>query len=238
MAKITRPDPAEQQEVGQQRDTDAGKTILAVEVSLDPVVGSASPIGLERLALHCFGAIQADAGEEHAPDTVDLRAMRILRRFAACVVLAVDGHPLAGHHAGRQPEPESEEMADDRVQRQTPVRLVAVQEDRDARDRDVGQYEPHGHVAPERQIPQAVERHNLKPPLWCAPRIRSCGGFMHCDSSPFDARSYSCRVRRPAWARRLAAWTSLWEPLPAFATAWVAHFSVPQPWRRRPRPRS
>ncbi len=61
--------------------------------------------------------------------------MRIFFRLAAGVVLAVNRHPLAGDHAGREPEPEAEEVADRGMHRQRTMRLVAVQENRDAGDR-------------------------------------------------------------------------------------------------------
>jgi hypothetical protein len=42
------------------------------------------------------------------------------------------------------------------MQRQAAVGLVAVQENRDAHDRDVRQAERYGDVAPEREIPPTV----------------------------------------------------------------------------------
>jgi hypothetical protein len=69
-------------------------------------------------------------------------------RLALGVVLAVDGRPLPGDHAGRQPQPEAEEVAGDRVKVQRPMRLVAVQEDGDAGDGDVGQAQRDQHVTP------------------------------------------------------------------------------------------
>jgi hypothetical protein len=76
--------------------------------------------------------------------------MRILGGFAACMVLAVHRDPFARDHAGRQPEPEPEEMADDRVQSQASMSLMTVQKDRDARDGDVRQDQRRSDVSPER----------------------------------------------------------------------------------------
>ena len=67
----------------------------------------------------------------------DLRAVRIFFGLALGVVLAVDRGPLLGHLAGGQPQPETEEVARDGMQLQRAVRLVAVQVDGDAGDRDV-----------------------------------------------------------------------------------------------------
>ncbi|MCY1544083.1 hypothetical protein D9M68_799380 [compost metagenome] len=57
--------------------------------------------------------------------------------FALGVVLAVNGNPFLGDHAGGQPQPETEEMHDGRMQIQTAVRLAAMEKDRDRHDRDV-----------------------------------------------------------------------------------------------------
>jgi hypothetical protein len=64
--------------------------------------------------------------------------VRILFGIALGVVLAVDRSPFLGDLAGGEPQPETEKMTRDRVQLQRAVRLVAVQVDRDADDRDVG----------------------------------------------------------------------------------------------------
>jgi hypothetical protein len=58
--------------------------------------------------------------------------VRVVDGFALGVVLAVDGHPFLGDHAGRQPQPEAEEVRGNRVQVQRAVRLGSVQEDRHA----------------------------------------------------------------------------------------------------------
>jgi hypothetical protein len=84
-----------------------------------------------------FSAIQLAAGQQHGLDAACDGAVRVVHGFALGVVLAVDGHPFLGHHAGGQPQPETEEVRDHRVQFQRPVRLRAVQEDGDRRDGDV-----------------------------------------------------------------------------------------------------
>ena len=42
-------------------------------------------------------------------------------------MLAMDGHPFAGHHGGGEPRPEAEEMRNDRVEIHAPMCLAAVQ---------------------------------------------------------------------------------------------------------------
>ena len=51
------------------------------------------------------------------------------------------------------------------MQRQSAVRLMAVQEDRDARDRDVGERQRDADVAPEREIQQTVDHIQMHPPV-------------------------------------------------------------------------
>jgi hypothetical protein len=53
--------------------------------------------------------------------------VRIVLGLALRVVLAMDRDPLLRHHAGRQPEPEAEEVRRDRMQLERPVRLRPVQ---------------------------------------------------------------------------------------------------------------
>src|SRR5688572_12072286 len=155
---------AEQQQIDEEHDQHAQMSVLArVYMALDPVVGCASAVDLQRLLVPGLGLIEPDAAEQHSPDSVELRAVRVFLGFATRMVLAVDRDPLARDHAGRQPEPEPEEVADDGMQREPAVGLMAVQEDRDARDRDVRQDKRHGDVAPEREIPPAVERHTKLP---------------------------------------------------------------------------
>ena len=64
--------------------------------------------------------------------------MRILIGLALGVVLAVDGHPLLGHHGGAEPGPEAEEMRQDRMEIHAAVRLAAVQVQRHREDRQLG----------------------------------------------------------------------------------------------------
>ncbi|MNT25486.1 hypothetical protein D3C72_1610050 [compost metagenome] len=89
-----------------------------------------------------FSAVQLGAFPEHFLDAARHGAVRIFFRIALGMVLAVDGGPLLGDLARRQPQPETEEMAGQRMQFQRPVGLVAVQVNRDAGDRDVGDH--HG----------------------------------------------------------------------------------------------
>ena len=63
--------------------------------------------------------------------------MGIINGFTFSVVLAVNGGPLFGNHAGSKPEPEAEEVRSDRMQIERTVRLAAVQKNSDASDGDV-----------------------------------------------------------------------------------------------------
>jgi hypothetical protein len=63
--------------------------------------------------------------------------MRVFFGFAARMVFTMNGRPLLRFHAGRQPQPEPEEVADSRMQIKRAVRRVAMQIDRYARDGNV-----------------------------------------------------------------------------------------------------
>jgi hypothetical protein len=99
-----------------EHQADAFPRIAAVEIALDPVVGRAAPELLERLRVLRFGPIELGASPEHRVDPARLRAVRVVGSLDFRVVLAVDRDPLLRHHAGREPEPEPEEMADRRMQ--------------------------------------------------------------------------------------------------------------------------
>ena len=72
--------------------------------------------------------------------------------LALGVVLAVDRHPLLGHHAGGQPQPEAEEVRWDRVQFQRAVRLCAMQKNRHRGDGDVRRHQREQHDLPPGRI--------------------------------------------------------------------------------------
>ena len=82
--------------------------------------------------------------------------MGILLGLHLGVVLAMNGGPRLGLHAGGQPQPEAEKVTDDGVQLQGPVRLVAVQINRHRRDGDVGQDQGRHDVAAQAQIQYSV----------------------------------------------------------------------------------
>jgi len=63
--------------------------------------------------------------------------------------------PLLGHHAGRHPQPQTKEVARERMQIERAVRLAAMQEHRHADDGDVGKTDRGEDQAPPRQIEDA-----------------------------------------------------------------------------------
>ena len=99
--------------------------------------------------------------------------MRIVRRLALGVVLAVDGRPFLGDHARGEPHPDAEEMAHDRVEVHGAVRLAAVQVERDAGDRDLDQHERDENLAPPGQIEQTVEQEEY---MWLCAFLRLTAG--------------------------------------------------------------
>ena len=129
----------EQRQVDDHHQRDALPLEAAVEVALDPVVRRAVAELGDRLLVLRLGAVHLGAGQQHGLDAAGDRAVRVVDRLALGVVLAVDGGPFLGDHARGQPQPEAEEVRRDRAQVQRAVRLAAVQEDRDGRDRDVRQ---------------------------------------------------------------------------------------------------
>ena len=104
-----------------------------------------------RLAILAGLAVQPDAAEQHALDAADLRAVRIVFGLALGVVLAVHGDPFACVTMPVVSQSQKRKKwltIGCSVERA--VRLVAMQEDRDARDRHVGEQKPRDDVAPDR----------------------------------------------------------------------------------------
>ena len=137
-------------DVQEEQHHDALLVVRRVDRALEPVVRRAVAVALHGLGVVRFLHVQEHAAEEHAPDAVELRAVRVLRRLALGVVLAVDRGPLLGDHARGEPQPEAEEVAHDRVQVERPVRLAAVQVERHARDRDLDEHEQGEECRPTR----------------------------------------------------------------------------------------
>ena len=109
----------------------------------------------DRLGIGSLGTIKLGALQQHFAQPAGFGAVRIISGFALGVMLAVNGRPLAGHHTGIEPKPETEEVRDARVQLQRTMRLTAVQVDRDRCDGDVGRDQRVGKDLPAAQIKQA-----------------------------------------------------------------------------------
>src|SRR5712664_3360056 len=109
-------------------------------------------VALERLLVERLLDVQEHPGPQHAIDAVNLGAMRIFHGLALGVVLAVDRRPFLGDHAGGEPEPEAEKMRYQGMELKGPMRLAAMEIDRDGGDRDVRKHERGDDVAPPRKV--------------------------------------------------------------------------------------
>ena len=94
-----------------------------IDVAFDPVVGRAVAIFIHRFLFPGLDTVKLCALRNHFLDTVNLRAVRVFLGLAFGVMLAMDGHPFLGHLAGCKPQPETKEVARDRVQVHATVRL-------------------------------------------------------------------------------------------------------------------
>jgi len=109
---------------------------------------------------HVFGlgTVQLGTLQQHGPDAMHMRAVRVFRLLALGVVLAVDGGPLLGDLTGGQPEPETEKMRGNRMQVQSPVRLMPVQIHRHTDHGDMGHRQREQHDLPPCQIPKPMRQ--------------------------------------------------------------------------------
>jgi hypothetical protein len=122
----------------------------------EPVVGCATPVTLQHRPVLRSTTVEFGAAPQQGVDAMGLRAVRVFLGLAGDVVLAVDCDPLAGHHAGGQPQPGTEEVADDGVQFDGAMGLGAVQEYGDRGDGDVGQQQDCENQLPGGEIEKAV----------------------------------------------------------------------------------
>ena len=146
---------AEQRHVREPHQRQAAQREARVDVALHPVVGRAVPVPLERLAVVRLFDVEEHAAPEHAVDPVHLRTVRVLVGLALRVVLAVDRRPLLGHHPGREPQPEPEEVRRQRMQVERAMRLAAMQVDGHPGDGHVRQRKRDEHEPPPRQVKNA-----------------------------------------------------------------------------------
>jgi len=75
----------------------------------------------------------------HRPKALQPRAVRIAVLVRKRMVLSVDGHPLLRGQSGRDPQRESEQPGDRRMQRQRAMRGAAMQVNRRAEGGDLGE---------------------------------------------------------------------------------------------------
>ena len=155
----------EQDHVDDQHEVVAAVRIWLVDVALQPVVRAPVAVLGDRLRIGRGSPVQLCPFQQQLPDSEDFRAVWILIRLHPGVMLAVHRDPLLGDGPRREPEPEPEEVRKRGMQVERPVRLVAMQVDRDRHDRDVGH--PEGC---EDRSPTTADRAALK--TWVS--LRPC----------------------------------------------------------------
>jgi hypothetical protein len=82
--------------------------------------------------------------------------VRVFFGFAFGVVLAVNGRPSLGGHAGGQPQPKAKEMGGQPVQIQGAVGLVTVQINGDRSDGDVRHPQGDEDQLPSAEVPDPI----------------------------------------------------------------------------------
>ena len=132
---------AEQCQVDDHHHAHSLPAVAGVEIALNPVAGRAMAKLGHGFLVFAFCTIEFCALPENFFDAVRLWAVRVFDGFALGVVFAVDRHPLFGHLAGTEPEPEAEEMRRQRVQIHRTMRLMAVQIDGHTGDGDVRRHQ-------------------------------------------------------------------------------------------------
>ncbi len=159
-------------------------------MALDPVIRRMVAVFFACCGTAALFPVELGALEQHLADAVNLRAVGVVGRLGGGVVLAVNGHPFASDHAGAQPQPQAEGMADGRMQRQGAMGLVAVQKDRDREDGELGQAERGQHQPPPGQIK------NREDHLWFSSSRATPGATAACGKAISSLTIARARARR------------------------------------------
>ena len=120
-------DHAEQDDADRRQERRSQPRPSFVKVAFDPILGRTHPVSRQVDLVASRGLVQVDPAPQDGANAVDLRAMRVLGRLAAGVMLAVHGNPLPRHHAGGQPAPGAEKMRDGGMELHAAMCLAAVQ---------------------------------------------------------------------------------------------------------------
>ena len=211
-----------------------------VDVALDPVVRRAVAVLLQRLPVSRFVAIELGAlhrTRSSMPRVCGLCGSSSVSTFAWCLRWIATHSlvimPVVSHSQKRK------KWLSDRVQVERPVRLAAVQEDRDRRDRDVGHSQRDDDVAPPRQVDETMggkakaNRNSLSIRRLANATITAgsgAGGLARdctCRSLPGQSRA-----GRAGTSRRQAAKSASCSGRPRWRTA--AHWPAAAPGRRTP----
>ena len=131
--------------------------MFGVNMPLQRVIRSAVPVFAQGFGIAGFADIIGHSGPQNPRQSVDLGGVGVVLSFGLGVVLAVNGGPFLGDHAGGHPQPEAEKVGHDRMQRQRAVRLTAVQENSDGGDGDMSQRQRVNNGNPPRRVPVSVD---------------------------------------------------------------------------------
>ena len=132
---------------------------LAEDVALDPVVRGALAVLVEEAGLLDGLAVVEGALEDDLAEPLDEGAVGVALTVGEGVVLPVAGHPLLGDDGGRQPEPGAHGKLGEVVEPHALVRLLPVQEERDADVRQVACDDDEQYGLPPVGAPASEIRH-------------------------------------------------------------------------------
>ena len=149
-------DDTEEQHVQDEQRVDAAGREAQVHIALQPVIRGALAVLGDHVGIAGIHPIEFGALEQHFLQAEHHGAVGVARLLAQGMVLAMDGNPLAGHHAGGHPHPEAKEVAKRGVEVEGPVGLVPVQVDGRGHHGDLQHDQGNEHLAPAAQTEDAV----------------------------------------------------------------------------------
>ena len=116
----------EQRDFDDQQQQESPLVVRSVDITLYPIIGRTFAVLLDHLTIFCGRSVQESTSQQHGPEAIDLRAVRIAGLFTFLMMLAMNCYPLFGDHARGHPQPKTHEVAHCRMQFQGQMCLATM----------------------------------------------------------------------------------------------------------------
>lgn len=144
-----------------------------IEIFLEPIRWSVISIPSECFAIFCLCSIELWSRQENRANPPCLRTVWIFHCVTFCVMFSVDTHPFLRDDSRGQPEPKTEKMRSNRMERESPMCLMTMEKYRHRNHRDMRHSECEDDNLPPSSIQEPMREkvkkpvHDEPPKKWC-----------------------------------------------------------------------